>query len=262
MSIWICFVQGGFTKNIRGESGLGKWTLIVQDTEFNKDVGTFIDWRLQLWGESIDPHKAKALPMPEETDNNHHDQFVIATTISATYTPKPTALCSSAGDPADHPYNLVDTNSSSLRVEGTSHTATSTISASASTLNTRPDVSEGFTSSFPVFDLSSYTQGWIFGFIGVFILICAGLGVCFYIVCLKPLRNQTYDVYKFKTLQDESAKDLTSEGSPSLGKGKRRADELYDTFSVGSNDENDEFSDEEDSYDYGGSIRVESVRAY
>ncbi|TVY85997.1 Kexin, partial [Lachnellula willkommii] len=37
-----------------GESGIGTWTIVVKDTIMNANNGTFIDWHLKLWGESID----------------------------------------------------------------------------------------------------------------------------------------------------------------------------------------------------------------
>jgi len=53
----------------RGETGVGKWTLVVRDTKENEHNGTFVDWHLKLWGESIDADKTTLLPMPNADDD-------------------------------------------------------------------------------------------------------------------------------------------------------------------------------------------------
>ncbi|TVY33083.1 Kexin, partial [Lachnellula subtilissima] len=63
-----------------GESGIGTWTIVVKDTIVNENNGTFIDWHLKLWGESIDASKATLLPMPTEDQDDDHDQIISSTT--------------------------------------------------------------------------------------------------------------------------------------------------------------------------------------
>ncbi|KAK9476477.1 peptidase S8/S53 domain-containing protein [Lipomyces japonicus] len=52
-----------------GETGIGTWTLTVYDTAHPNIDGVFEDWKLRLWGESIDPAKAKPYPIPKDPDN-------------------------------------------------------------------------------------------------------------------------------------------------------------------------------------------------
>jgi kexin len=216
----------------------------VKDTEVNDNNGTFIDWHLKLWGESIDPKKAKLLPMPEETDDDNHDQIVSTTTIAATHTSVsvPTPVSSMTANPTDHPDRPVNTKPTGAQEE-TSPTATTTTAASASATTTA--ASGWLPSSFPTFGLSPHTQVWVFGSIGLIAVFCIGLGIYFYMARLKRLRNNPRDTYEFDVLQDEEAEGLTGAGAGKGRKGKRRAGELYDAFAAGSEDEDDEFSDEE-----------------
>jgi subtilisin-like proprotein convertase family protein len=51
-----------------GESAVGKWTVIIKDVKAgNGKTGTFTDWKLRLWGESIDASKAKPRHCPTST---------------------------------------------------------------------------------------------------------------------------------------------------------------------------------------------------
>ncbi|KAJ2972616.1 hypothetical protein NUW58_g9150 [Xylaria curta] len=70
-----------------GESGVGTWTIIIRDTQVNDQKGTFIDWHLKLWGESIDASKAKPLPMPTDEDDADHDATTTATPTVVTTSP-------------------------------------------------------------------------------------------------------------------------------------------------------------------------------
>lgn len=51
-----------------GELGVGKWTIDVRDLIPNGKTGTFVDWRLELWGESIDADNVVPLPIPADGD--------------------------------------------------------------------------------------------------------------------------------------------------------------------------------------------------
>lgn len=50
-----------------GESGVGQWRLVVGDHDHPEATGVFKDWRMTLWGESIDESKAVPLPIPGES---------------------------------------------------------------------------------------------------------------------------------------------------------------------------------------------------
>ncbi|KAF2403975.1 hypothetical protein EJ06DRAFT_301304 [Trichodelitschia bisporula] len=59
-----------------GDSGVGKWTVVVKDTIENEHTGTFIDWKLKLFGEARDEKVAKLLPLPGEHDDDADDSFL------------------------------------------------------------------------------------------------------------------------------------------------------------------------------------------
>src|SRR6187402_1742627 len=104
----------------RGESGIGTWTIIVKDTVVNEHNGTFVDWHLKLWGESIDASKQKLLPMPSEHDDDNHAD-IATTTIAGTtqaVTPAPT-VTSLKGNPTDHPERPVNEKPSATSAETT-----------------------------------------------------------------------------------------------------------------------------------------------
>lgn len=58
--------QREYLRYYRGESGIGKWTLIIKDTQVNQYSGKLIDWDLKLWGEAIEEKKAKTPPLPDD----------------------------------------------------------------------------------------------------------------------------------------------------------------------------------------------------
>lgn len=61
---------------------MGDWSVIVKDTEVNEFDGFFIDWRLNLWGESRDGSKQPLHPLPDEHDNDHpYEDAHVATTV-------------------------------------------------------------------------------------------------------------------------------------------------------------------------------------
>ncbi|KAJ5497289.1 hypothetical protein N7463_009276, partial [Penicillium fimorum] len=49
-----------------GESGIGTWRVIVKDTNVNGHTGTFINWRLNLWGEATDGSNQSVHLLPGE----------------------------------------------------------------------------------------------------------------------------------------------------------------------------------------------------
>lgn len=246
-SIHYLCVEPQLIFDFRGESGIGKWTLIVKDTEVNDNNGTFVDWHLKLWGEAIDPKLAKLLPMPEETDDDNHAD-IVTTTITATHTSISIPMSSSsamAGNPTDHPDRPVNSKPTGT---GSSEEQVSATSSSAPVATTTA-ASGWLPSSFPTFGLSPHTQVWVFGSIGLIAVFCCGLGIYFYMARIKRLRNNPRDTYEFDVLQDEEAEGLTGNGA-ARKKGKRRAGELYDAFAAGSEDEDEEFSEDDNEKQY------------
>ncbi|KAI0855880.1 peptidase S8/S53 domain-containing protein [Xylaria cubensis] len=221
-----------------GESGVGKWTIVIRDTQVNDHKGTFVDWHLKLWGESIDASKAKLLPLPTEEDDADHDVTTTATptAITTSLPPPPDATAIPTSLPDDHPERPVkpsNTNSDSRP------SATDTESAAAETTTE----SSWLPSFLPSFGVSSSTVAWIYGALGLIVAFCAGLGAWLWWVRRKRIRNNPRDTYEFEPLNpDESAAGL--EGGREKGT-KRRGGELYDAFAGGSDDE--EFNDRDHS---------------
>ncbi|KHN94698.1 kexin-like protease [Metarhizium album ARSEF 1941] len=151
-----------------GESGVGTWTLVARDTVQNNHVGIFTDWRLKLWGESIDASKATQLGMPTE------DEYV---TQPATEIPT-----STAGSTAT-----------------SSATATATATATAAPTSTSPPA------WFPGFG-SKTAMLWVVGAAVIIALFCVGL--CIYLFVARKRRNTPRDDYEFELLDEEEADGL------------------------------------------------------
>ncbi|KAI1473732.1 peptidase S8/S53 domain-containing protein [Daldinia eschscholtzii] len=228
-----------------GESGVGKWTLIVRDSIVNDDSGKFIDWHLKLWGESIDASKATLLPMPNEDDDADHDVTSTATLPAATTSlppnPDATNTAATTAVPSDHPERPIKpskTASDSVAAEtGTEAAAAETTTAESSWLP----------SFLPTFGVSSSTQAWIYGSLGLIVAFCCGLGAWFWFMRRKQRLNNPRDDYEFEPLNaDDGGDGLGAAGEK--GNQRRRAGELYDAFAGGSEDE-DENEMERDHFD-------------
>lgn len=225
----------------RGESGIGTWTVIVKDTKINEFNGTWIDWHLKLWGESIDASKATPLPLPTEEDDDNHDEIATTTIPPSVVTPPPSVVSpptdgSPAGNPTDHPDRPTKPSD--------------TVSADPAELETSPSTSAtavpgsswlpGF---LPTFGVGPRAQAWIYASLALILVFCAGLGVYLFMARRKRLRNSPRDTYEFELLDEEEAEGLTAgveKDGTSGGKKRTRGGELYDAFAGGS-DEEDEF---------------------
>ncbi|KAH8166212.1 hypothetical protein CIB48_g2033 [Xylaria polymorpha] len=236
----------------RGESGVGKWTIVIRDTQVNDHKGTFVDWHLKLWGESIDASKTKLLPMPTDEDDASHDVTTTATpTAITTSLPLPsdatqTAITTSVPD--DHPDRPVKPSKTS---SDSKPSATSTQSAAAETTTE----SSWLPSFLPTFGVSSRTVAWIYGALGLIVTFCVGLGAWLWWVRRKRIRNNPRDTYDFEPLNADETVGL--DGSREKGT-KRRGGELYDAFAGGSDDE--EFNDRDHSSLVSGDSDDESDR--
>ena len=230
-----------------GESGVGKWTVIVKDTNVNEHQGTFTDWKLRLWGECIDPAIQDLRPIPSEHDDDDHDVITTApahtTTVSV---PSPTGTVT--GNPTDHidrPVNQKPTDtalpSATLPFEPP---VTATPEASASATGTP----ESFLPSpFPTFGVSKRTQIWIYGSLALILIFCGSLAIYLFLARRKRLRNASRDDYEFEMLDDvddDEARQGLNGAAAGARKGRRRAGELYDAF-AGESDE-ELFSDDEE----------------
>jgi kexin len=218
----------------------------------NEYNGTFIDWHLKLWGESIDASKAKLLPMPEEhDDDNHASEDLATTTIPGTThgaTPVPIASATKpvTSNPTDHPDRPVNSKPTGTEDEVAKPSETSSTPAATSTAP-----SSWLPSFFPTFGVSSKTQIWIYGAAALILIFCAGLGIYLYLARRKRLRNNPRDEWEFDLIEDEEAEGLRGQGRVASARrgSKRRAGELYDAFAAGSEDESDL---EEEYLDEGG----------
>lgn len=236
-----CRINGG----LRGESGIGKWSIVVKDTNVNDHNGSFTDWRLTLWGECIDPSKQELLPLPAEGDDDDHNVVSAAPTF-VSINPGPTDTADLPANPTDHqdrPVNAKPT--AGQTTDQVASSATPTPSASGTALPDLPPEEDEKDSHFlphyfPTFGVSKRTQIWIYGALGIIVLFCAGLGTYFFVQRRKRRRSEREE-YEFEALEEE---DGMLNGAAGGRKKGRRAGELYDAF-AGESDEEQLLSESE-----------------
>ncbi|KAK5116295.1 hypothetical protein LTR85_009267 [Meristemomyces frigidus] len=258
------------------ESGIGTWTVILKDTNVNEHSGTFTDWRLKLWGESIDADSQSLLPMPTEHDDDDHDEVHVPA-VGTTSVAVPTETGAPAGNPNDHPHRPVNSKVS----------ATATTSATQSTSTAEPpptdddkvpdpdttatptpsptDAGNFLPRPFPTFGVTKSTQAWIYGSSALILIFLVALGT-WYIRMRRKRRWMNRDDYSFEMVNPDGHDD-DGDQAPALnghangqanggrangGKPKQRAGQLYDAFAPDS-DEDEPFhvgSDPEDDDDH------------
>lgn len=214
----------------RGEKGVGTWTVIVRDTKVDKNNGTFIDWHLKLWGQSIDASKAKALPMPTDEDDDDHDVIATTTIAPGTTTLPPGSEATNTvlhptELPSDHPHRPqkpTGTDGLPLATGTTEEQAAETTAASS-----------WVPSFLPTFGASPHTLAWVYGALGLIVLFVCGLGAWWWIVRRRRLRNSPRDAYEFELLNEEEGEGLAGGAEHK----RQRGGELYDAFAGGSDDE-------------------------
>ncbi|KAL1838672.1 hypothetical protein VTJ49DRAFT_2424 [Mycothermus thermophilus] len=231
-----------------GESGVGRWTIIVRDTLVNQHTGRFIDWHLKLWGEARDASKATLLPMPTEEDDNDH-AIIATTSLPATTTPVPTNTGTGNNDAAESvPADATDAPNRPIKPQPSgSETSAPAVESSAASNST------WLPSFLPTFGVSAATQAWIYGSLVLIVLFCAGLGVYFWLARRKRLRSNPRNDYEFELLDDQDRDDHDDDdgrggeglaGAAEKGLGRKgskrtRGGELYDAFAGDSEDEDD-----------------------
>lgn len=217
------------TNFYRGEKGVGTWTVIVRDTKVDSLNGTFIDWHLKLWGQSIDASKAKLLPMPTENDDDNHDAIETTTLTPGTTTlppaADPTGVLHPTELPSDHPHRPT-------KPAGTDGVPVATGTTEGETAETSA-ASSWVPSFLPTFGASPHTLAWVYGSLGLIVLFIAGLGAWWWIVRRRRLRNSPRDAYEFELLNEEEGEGLAG-GAENK---RKRGGELYDAFAGGSDDE-------------------------
>ncbi|KAL9016558.1 MAG: hypothetical protein Q9185_006095 [Variospora sp. 1 TL-2023] len=217
-----------------GETGVGKWGVVVKDTVVNEHNGTFVDWKLTLWGECIDASKQDLLPMPTEHDDDDHDvESAVVSTATISSGAEETNLAANPTDHITRPVNVKPTDGPTKPVITS---ASPTTAATSSPSTTAAKNSEHFLPHyFPTFGVSKRTQIWIYGALAIIVLFCAGLGIYFFVQRSRRIRNSR-DAYEFDVLDDADAgAGLT--GASSGRRPRRRAGELYDAFAGESDDE-------------------------
>lgn len=222
---------------------MGEWSVIVKDADVNEFSGTFIDWRLNLWGEAIDGAKQQLHPLPDEHDDDHpyEDAHVATTSIEAA--PTKTEAPANPDDHHDRPVNTkpqqTGTESITEPVEDEKEPTNTGEPASPTSTS-----SSNYLSSYlPTFGASKRTQIWIYASLAMIIVFFIGLGVYFQLQRIKRRRTTAHDDYEFEMIEDE---DETQPMTGSYGRTQRRGGELYNAF-AGESDE-EMFSDDDESY--------------
>ena len=223
---------------------------MVKDTLVNDHNGTFTDWRLTLWGESIDGSKQELLPMPTEHEDDDHD---VITASASTATISYPAAETPSSNPSDHPNRPVNAKPTApAPITGSSSTPDAALTSNPnSTPTSSPTPSTSATASsdnflphvFPTFGVSKKTQIWIYGSFVIIILFCAGLGTYIFVQRRKRARINRDD-YEFEVINDDGANTALNGGTK--GRRSRRGGELYDAF-AGESDE-ELLSDEDEGY--------------
>lgn len=230
-----------------GESGVGKWTVIVKDTKVNEHQGTFTDWKLRLWGECIDPAIQGLRPIPSEHDDDDHDVITTApahtTTVSV---PSPTGTVT--GNPTDHIDRPVNQKPTDTALPPATMPFEPPVTAAPEASASATGTPESFLPSpFPTFGVSKRTQIWIYGSLALILIFCGSLAIYLFLARRKRLRNASRDDYEFEMLDDvddDEARQGLNGAAAGAKKGRRRAGELYDAF-AGESDE-ELFSDDEE----------------
>ena len=232
----------GLLNHTRGETGLGKWSIIVKDTNDNDHTGNFTDWRLTLWGECIDASKQEPLPMPTEHDDDDHDVMTVSVGTATVTHPPVEEPSANPSDHPDRPVNAKPTAPPAISISKGTTSATATPVATAEPAATT-SADSYLPHYFPTFGVSKKTQVWIYGAIAIIVLFCAGLGS--YFVIQRRRRNRiNRDDYEFEMVEED---DVTTglNGGAHGKRQKRRGGELYDAF-AGESDE--ELLSEEEGY--------------
>lgn len=220
----------------RGEKGVGTWTVIVRDTKVNDHNGTWVDWHLKLWGEAIDPKQAKLLPMPTEEDDADHDAETTTQAAATTTLPADPHATNSVTHPTDLPSDHPNRPTKPGMASATGSSAAAAAAATASNSTWLP-------SFLPTFGAAPHTLGWIYGAMGLIVLFVVGLGIWWYVMRRRRLRNSPRDAYEFELLNEEEGERLAGGGAAGeKGSGQRRTrgGELYDAFAGGSDDEDEQ----------------------
>ncbi|EED24530.1 pheromone processing endoprotease KexB [Talaromyces stipitatus ATCC 10500] len=220
-----------------GESGEGVWSVVVKDTVVNDNTGVFIDWRMTLWGVSIDPEIQQPHPLPDEHDDDHDIEDAVYATVSIKPHPVTTAA-PTATDHAERPTKPTNTEAKPTATPEVPTPVDEELSeepTDSDTAEPTASTSPGFLPSFlPTFGATPHTQVWIYASIALILVFCLALGIYFYVQRRNRLRNNPHDDYEFEIIDDED--DAAAPLAGRRGR-KRRGGELYNAFAEESDEE-------------------------
>ncbi|KAK9326427.1 peptidase S8/S53 domain-containing protein [Lipomyces orientalis] len=223
-----------------GESGVGTWTLTVDDKEKPDLKGTFEDWTMRIWGEAIDPSRAKPFPMPKAPGDSPS-----STTTVSTPTPIPTTSTTTS-----EAIPTTSTTSTELPVASTTVSApspTSTGDYSDNDDDKQNDRTSAYFSWIPTFGMSTDKVVWIYGAALLIIGFIALMTVYFCVQRHKKAglrRAGDSDGYEFQVLRNRNDLEAGNRGNGNTrAGGRRKTRDLYDAFE--NIDEDDAFAVED-----------------
>ena len=195
--------------------------------------------------------------MPSEDDDDDHDEIATSTPgVATTSLPPVPTDTSDVSVPTDNPQRPTKPPKPGDATQTDTDTTkpTGAESAAADETSTAPGDSNWVPSFLPSFGVSSRTQAWIYGSLGLIVVFCTGLGAWLWWARRKRLRNNPHDKYEFEPLNPTDDGDVGagaggglrsgngangSDGANGEKTGSRRGGELYDAFAGGSDDEED-----------------------
>ena len=159
-----------------GETKAGNWTVVVKDTVENNKVGTLTDWRLKLYGESIDEKSQGILPLPEEHEDDNHDKEQSTTGLTTT-------------TPLSQPPSSSITVTTGLPTRPTIAKPTNSVeNSSAPSSSPSPGDPAGLLPSG-----KRRARAWVYGAFGLTLAFCAGLAAYLW----RKRRRARTDNYEF-----------------------------------------------------------------
>ncbi|KAK9248622.1 peptidase S8/S53 domain-containing protein [Lipomyces tetrasporus] len=224
-----------------GESGVGNWTLTVYDTEKPELKGTFEDWTMRIWGEAIDPARAKPFPMPKAPAES-------TSSTTTANTPTPTTTTSTTTSEAIPTTSTTSTEQpvTSATVSAPSPTSTGDYDDNAGD-SKQNDSNSAYFSWIPTFGMSTDKVVWIYG---AALLIIGFIALVTVYFCVQRRKKAGFrragdsDGYEFQVLRNTNDLEAGNRGNGNTrASGRRKTRDLYDAFE--NIDEDDAFAVED-----------------
>lgn len=192
-----------------GESGVGKWKLQVRTTDSQNTV-TFQDWRLKLFGESLDATNAKKFEFGNDKETDEQGESTVppasSTILQSSLTAQPTISPTiQESTPALLPTEMVTTSTIETSSSPESAVMTSTFqSGSAATTSDNQEVNEPNKLPRPSEELRYFLA--IFS-LGVIIL---ALYFYFFVRSRRLVRRTRAETYEFDIIDSDDSSSLIS----------------------------------------------------